>query len=167
MRIPVVEDNVVSLLWPGGRVSVELTVMRIDHGTVQGCEDGHPDDLLLKTFYVAVMPHVTVVRVPAAIPIFSACRRIEIDEVVHKQILPERSGLRVKRIRLRAGLAGGVERTRPVFLVVGNDPLNPHALGRRDIIIVLLAAGRVNIHLTSRHRQRGGALGAQAEDASY
>src|SRR4028119_2474611 len=142
MRIPVVEDNVVSLLVSGCSVPVELTVMRINHGTVQGCEDGHPDYLLLKAFYVAVMPHVTVIGVPAAIPIFNACRRIEIDEVHHKQILPERSGLRVKRIRLRARVAGGAERTRPVFLVLGNYLLNPRALGRREVIVFLLAAGR-------------------------
>src|SRR5918997_5834777 len=134
MRIPVVEDNVVSLLGPGGRVPVELTVMRINHGTVQGCEDGHPDYLLLKAFYAAVMPLVTVVGVPAAVPIFYARRRIEIDEVLHKQILPECSGLRVKCIRLRARVAGGAENPRPGFLVPGNYPLNPRALGRRDLI---------------------------------
>src|SRR4028119_2286238 len=115
MRIPVVEDNVVSLLVPGGGVPVELTVMRINHGAVEGREDGHPDYLLLKAFYVAVMPHVTVVGVPAAIPIFNACRRIEIDEVVHKQVLPECSGLRVKRIRWGPGLVGGGRGTGPVF----------------------------------------------------
>ncbi|HEY9285315.1 MAG TPA: hypothetical protein VIP46_17820 [Pyrinomonadaceae bacterium] len=138
--------------------------MRINHRTVQGREDGHPDYLLLKAFYVAVMPHVTVVRVPAAIPIFSACRRIEIDEVVHKQILPERSGLRVKCIRLRARVAGGAENTCPVFLVLGNHPLNPRALGRRDVIVVLLAAGRVNTYLTSRRRQTACMPNPQAWD---